>query len=63
MNFKSWQMEGEEAMAERIHYSVKGVMRRIRRLQGSGKVGRGECGEGYIVSVEQVPHSWEQGAL
>jgi hypothetical protein len=59
---KSWESDGQPiASTEKQHYTVKGVMRRIRKLQARGRYGYGECGDGgYIVAVEQVPNSFSQ---
>jgi hypothetical protein len=58
---KSWESDGIQVLpeTEKQHHTLKGVMRRIRKLQGQGKIGHGECGDGYVVAVEQVPNSWE----
>lgn len=59
---KSWESDGQQVIeaTERRHYTPRGVARRIRKLQAQGKYGHGEnLGGGYVVSVEQIPGSWD----
>lgn len=61
---KSWESDGNQVFPEtaKEHYTLQGVMRRIRKLQAQGKYGHGEMPDGgYIVAVEQVPNSWSRG--
>ena len=63
---KSWETDGTQVIeeTERLHFTVKGVIRRIRKLQALGRYGHGESPSGgYIVAVEQVPNSWAQEDL
>lgn len=62
---KSWESDGNQVLpaTQREHHTLKGVVRRMRRLQAAGKFGHGEMPDGrYLISVEPYPNCYEAAA-
>lgn len=59
---RSWEVtdNGNAVDSVRYHYTIKGVARRMRRVQRAGGVACGELPNGgYLAEVETIPGSWK----